>query len=373
MPPPAGGQETDLDEGEDNTPPKKRRRSLSEVPEKGTAKGAKADGLKQQRAGRRQRPAGKVGQPAGHLEESGAPAGYSRDPANSLEQPGPPLTDELAVARRPPAKAGKQRARTAKELAPASGADGRGRRLIAADAPEPLTDVAAANAEIMRAFGGLGRKRAAAALGKALAPAGRQGPAALPKPAAVRGPRPGSAANQRRGQDEELTQAPRPGVAASNRHVPASGRGDLAADVAAASADAGRRRPASAVAIQATPRNAIAADSAHAALSVASIRRQAIDTGAAEAAVGAEPADHGTAEGDAPIGSPPGVTHAAGNAAGQQPSAAEAKGAAAAAKDGSMCDMLNPNNPLYDPAFALEYAQIRWAALVSADVALCSG
>ncbi len=364
MPPAAGGQETDLDEGEDNTPPKKRRRSLSEVPEKGTAKGAKADGLKQQRAGRRQRPAGKVGQPAGHLEESGAPAENSRDPANSLEQPGPPLTDEPAVARRPPAKAGKQRARTAKELAPASGADGRGRRLTAADsaaaaAPEPLTDVAAANAEIMRAFGGLGRKRAAAALGKALAPAGRQGPAALPKAAAVRGPKSGSAANQRRGQDEEAPQAPRPGVAASNQHVPASGHGDLAADVAAESADAGRRRPASAVAVQATPRNAIAADSAHAALSVASIRRQAIATGAAEAAVGAEPADHGTAEGDAPIGCPPGVTHAAGNAAGQQPSAAEAKGAAAAVKDGSMCDMLNPNNPLYDPAFALEYAQIR--------------
>lgn len=28
-----------------------------------------------------------------------------------------------------------------------------------------------------------------------------------------------------------------------------------------------------------------------------------------------------------------------------------------------MCDLLNPNNPLYDPAFAMEYAQIRSAAV----------
>jgi hypothetical protein len=37
----------------------------------------------------------------------------------------------------------------------------------------------------------------------------------------------------------------------------------------------------------------------------------------------------------------------------------DVKGVADAAETDKLCDLLNPNNPRYDPAFALEYAHIR--------------
>ncbi|KAK9902171.1 hypothetical protein WJX75_006859 [Coccomyxa subellipsoidea] len=67
----------------------------------------------------------------------------------------------------------------------------------------------------------------------------------------------------------------------------------------------------------------------------------------------------GRKRGSAALSGGASAVRAAGDVLGQQQSAVKS---AAAAKDGSMCDLLNPNNPLYDPAFALEYAQIRDAA-----------
>lgn len=36
-----------------------------------------------------------------------------------------------------------------------------------------------------------------------------------------------------------------------------------------------------------------------------------------------------------------------------------------ASQKGKVCDLLNPNNALYDPAFALEYAHIRCVTVLT--------
>lgn len=290
-------------------------------------------------------------------------------PADSLEQPATVPKGRTAGSGLPAkaAKAAKQPAKRARQAIEASDRKGQGRtkslaERTAAAAPEPLSAAAAANAEIMRAFGGLGRKRGSAALSgapvRAHSPAGRAPAAALQGNAL-----PSPIATQQREKDvlQQRTSNTRAAAAA-----PASSRYDLAAKLAAESADAAALDP------QGAPTDATMADALDAPGQTSLRGTQA----PAEAGMGGTPADRSPAGNAAAqeVGGPAGETggasavRAAGDVLGQQQSAVKC---AAAAKDGSMCDLLNPNNPLYDPAFALEYAQIRWGALIPAVLTPC--
>jgi hypothetical protein len=362
----ADTQPTVVHNGQDGSAPPKRGRPSQQEPGKVTAKRAKAAGPKQQRAGRQQQPAGRANQSAGQLQETETRSEALRVPADSLEQPATVPKGCTAGSGLPAkaAKAAKQPAKRARQATEASDRSGRGRTKAPAQgtavaAPEPLSDAAAANAEIMRAFGGLGRKRGSAALSGALARA--HGPAGRAPAAALQGNAlPSPIATQQLQNDalQQRTSKTRAAAAAS-----APGRYDLAAKLAAESAKA------AALDSEGAPPDATMAN----ALDVPGQASPRGTRAPAEAGMGADRSPAGNAAAQK-VGGPAGKTggasavRAAGDVLGQQQSAVKS---AAAAKDGSMCDLLNPNNPLYDPAFALEYAQIRWGALIPAVLTPC--
>ncbi|CAL8466211.1 g5747 [Coccomyxa elongata] len=315
----------------------------------------------------------KVAKVAGNTAEGGGReeqhASNSRQPVKNIQKPGvlpeqPGEIEGREGKRKPAQPVGQRVARIAQPAKPAKkpeegakepGEAGKGtrqaKRKAAAPAElEPMSEVAAANAEIMRAFGGLGRSR----------PAFGSAPKRAPPAADRMLKAPMSVPAERQQQSRNAPQQRTAGLAATFK---ASARADLAVDMGAESPAKTYELPAE----QHVPEQEEVLQRTSEPPEVtaeASPKRARHAAGTLELAARAEPPQREAAgmEGTQQIGRPapdPGGASSA-PAAGQPPSPEAAK---AAGKGAAMCDLLNPNNPLYDPAFALEYAQIRGAAV----------
>ncbi|BDA51105.1 probable little elongation complex subunit 2 at C-terminar half [Coccomyxa sp. Obi] len=313
---------------------------------------AEGDGEEQQHASKNRQPEKRIQQPGVHPEQpgDGGPRG-KRKPAQPVAQ----RVGRIAQ----PAKPAKKPDERAREPGEAGKGARQPKRKAAAEAAapaevEPMSEVAAANAEIMRAFGGFSRSRAA--FGGAPKKAQPTAERALKAPMLVPA--------ERQQQSRRAPQQRAAGLAAASE---ASGRADVAADVTAESPAEAHKVPAQRL----SPEQEEALQDERI-LEAAEVSAEAIHKGMRHAtetlqlAVRAEPIEPEAAgmEGTQQTGRPaPGPGGASSAPASGQPLSADTAKATALAKAAAMCDLLNPNNPLYDPAFALEYAQIRGAAV----------
>lgn len=291
----------------------------------------------------------------------GQPPSTARRPANKVQEPAEPSTQDAKVLKKQASASDKGHAAASKGAAQ----HGKAKESAAAAAaaasggePHAVSEIDAANAEVMRAFSGLGKGRSVRVFGSgpkqatAHRAAGRAARAARSGSAGPHATKLGSAA------------LPASGARAAQRHTqPCAEVAGESVHISPAEAETDHTREGPSVEAALEGEAAQNDSSAAQTASVDGGETEAVEH-AQQVAADRQPMGRVAAGSAAAVEANQGsAAGTAGAAAGQGMSAAaDGGGGAAAETAGSLCDLLNPNSHRYDLAFALEYAQIRSGA-----------